>query len=46
MLAVAINDSMQRTLSHTGSEKNIILLGAGSEESIGAVRLLQKLLNC
>ena len=34
MLAAAINDSMQRTLNHTGSEKNIILLGAGSEESI------------
>ena len=34
MPAAAINDSMQRTLNHTGSEKNIILLGAGSEESI------------
>ena len=43
MLAFAINDSMQRTLNHTGSEKNIILLGAGSEESISAVRFLQKL---
>ena len=34
MVAFAINQSMEKTLSNSGSEKNIIFLGAGSEESI------------
>lgn len=34
MLALAINQSMQETLTNSGNETNIIFLGAGSEESI------------
>jgi putative ABC transport system permease protein len=34
MSAVAINDGMKRVLSASGSPRNVILLGAGSEESI------------
>jgi putative ABC transport system permease protein len=34
MTAVAINHGMKRVLSASGSDRNIILLGAGSEESI------------
>jgi len=34
MLATAVNQSMQKTLSNSGNEKNIIFLSAGSEESI------------
>jgi putative ABC transport system permease protein len=34
MAAVAINDGMARVLSASGSEHNVILLGAGSEESV------------
>ena len=33
MSAVAINQGMNRVLSASGSERNVILLGAGSEES-------------
>lgn len=34
MTAVAINSGMKRVLSASGSEHNVILVGAGSEESI------------
>jgi len=34
MTAFAMNQSMEQTLSNSGSEQNIILLGAGSEESV------------
>jgi putative ABC transport system permease protein len=34
MASVAINNGMKRVLSASGSDRNIILLGAGSEESI------------
>ena len=34
MVAFAINQAMQSTLTNSGSERNIIFLGAGSEESI------------
>ncbi len=34
MTAVAINAGMARVLSASGSENNVILLGAGSEESV------------
>lgn len=34
MAAVAINDGMKRVLSASGSPHNVILVGAGSEESI------------
>lgn len=34
MTAVAINDGMARVLSASGSQHNVILLGAGSEESV------------
>ena len=34
MTAMAMNKSMKETLSNSGSEQNIIFLGAGSEESI------------
>ncbi len=34
MAAVAINDGMKRVLSASGSTRNVILVGAGSEESI------------
>ena len=34
MVAVAINHGMKRVLAASGSEYNIILIGAGSEESI------------
>ncbi len=34
MAAVAINSGMKKTLSASGSAHNVILLGAGSEESI------------
>ena len=34
MSAVAINQGMERVLSASGSPRNVILLGAGSEESI------------
>jgi len=34
MVAVAINQGMKRVLAASGSEHNVILLGAGSEESI------------
>lgn len=34
MAAVAINDGMKRVLSASGSTHNVILVGAGSEESI------------
>ena len=34
MVAFAINQAMQETLTNSGSEQNIILLSAGSEESI------------
>lgn len=34
MSAVAINDGMKRVLSASGSDRNVILIGAGSEESI------------
>ena len=34
MSAVAINDGMKGVLSASGSDRNVILIGAGSEESI------------
>ena len=34
MTAVTVNQGMERVLSASGSERNVILLGAGSEESI------------
>ena len=34
MLASAVNQSMQKTLTNTGNERNIVFLSAGSEESI------------
>jgi putative ABC transport system permease protein len=34
MASVAINNGMKRVLSASGSESNVILVGAGSEESI------------
>src|SRR5690606_15396887 len=34
MASVAINQGMKRVLSASGSDRNVILLGAGSEESI------------
>lgn len=34
MTAMAMNESMKETLSNSGSEQNIIFMGAGSEESI------------
>ena len=34
MASVAINNGMKRVLSASGSERNVILVGAGSEESI------------
>jgi putative ABC transport system permease protein len=34
MASVAINQGMKRVLSASGSERNVILVGAGSEESI------------
>ncbi|TLD70992.1 FtsX-like permease family protein [Phragmitibacter flavus] len=34
MAAVAINDGMKRVLAASGSDNNVILVGAGSEESI------------
>ncbi|MES2439026.1 MAG: ABC transporter permease [Verrucomicrobiota bacterium] len=34
MAAVAINSGMKRVLSASGSDRNVILVGAGSEESI------------
>ncbi len=34
MASVAINNGMKRVLSASGSDRNIILVGAGSEESI------------
>jgi len=34
MAAAAINDGMNRVLSASGSDRNVILVGAGSEESI------------
>jgi ABC-type antimicrobial peptide transport system permease subunit len=34
MVAVAINQGMERVLSASGSPHNVILLGAGSEESV------------
>lgn len=34
MAAVAINEGMTRVLSASGSPRNVILLGAGSEESV------------
>jgi putative ABC transport system permease protein len=34
MAAVAINNGMKRVLSASGSERNVIFVGAGSEESI------------
>ncbi len=34
MLAAAMNQAMERTLADTGSPENVILLGAGSEESV------------
>jgi putative ABC transport system permease protein len=34
MTAFAMNQSMKQTLSNSGSEQNIIFLGAGSEESV------------
>jgi ABC-type antimicrobial peptide transport system permease subunit len=34
MASVAINHGMERVLSASGSERNVILVGAGSEESI------------
>ena len=34
MASVAINNGMKRVLSASGSDRNVILLSAGSEESI------------
>lgn len=34
MAAVAVNDGMKRVLAASGSDTNVILVGAGSEESI------------
>ena len=34
MLAACMNQAMERTLARTGEPRNVILLGAGSEESI------------
>jgi len=34
MVSVAINDGMKKVLSASGSPRNVILIGAGSEESI------------
>ncbi len=34
MVAAALNDGMTRLLSSSGAERNVILLGAGSEESL------------
>ena len=34
MLAASMNQAMEKTLQSSGSENNVILLGAGSEESI------------
>lgn len=34
MASVAINNGMKRVLSASGSDRNVILIGAGSEESI------------
>lgn len=34
MASVAINSGMKKTLSASGSDRNVILIGAGSEESI------------
>ncbi len=34
MASVAINNGMKKVLSASGSERNVILIGAGSEESI------------
>ena len=34
MLAASMNQAMERTLAQTGDSRNVILLGAGSEESV------------
>jgi len=34
MLAASMNQAMERTLAQTGEPRNVILLGAGSEESV------------
>ena len=34
MLAASMNQAMERTLAQTGRLRNVILLGAGSEESV------------
>ncbi len=34
MAAAAINNGMKRALSSSGSPHNVVLVGAGSEESI------------
>ena len=34
MLAASMNQAMERTLARTGEPRNVILLGAGSEESV------------
>ncbi len=34
MVSVAINDGMKKVLSASGSDRNVILIGAGSEESV------------
>ena len=45
MIAFAINDTMQKTLDRSGSEKNVIFLGAGSEESIGSSEIAPKVVD-
>lgn len=45
MIAFAINDTMQKTLDRSGSEKNVIFLGAGSEESIERSEIAPKVVD-
>lgn len=42
MAAVAINHGMERVLSASGSDRNVILVGAGSEESIQRSEVSEK----
>lgn len=42
MAAVAINNGMKRVLSASGSERNVILVGAGSEESIQRSEVVER----
>jgi putative ABC transport system permease protein len=42
MLAAALSDGMTRLLSASGSERNVILLGTGSEESILRSEIAEK----